>query len=209
MNISRHAVFFLLALALPALAGCGYYFPHVMDGPERVIYMPDWENRTNKLSLDNRIYQSLARWFQKTDAARLTKKREGADYILAGEIQYIDLPSVSWDGVTRSKSTNVKLTVRYVLQEAKTGKLIWEVPGKLYTADYAEERVSAAGDEMALDEIIADLAEDIYIGVLRRLRHQSEGGPELSARTSFEDFEGTKAATEEMGEFEEEPAIAP
>ena len=186
MNISRRAACLLLALALPALAGCGYSFPHVMDGPERVIYMPDWENRTNKLSLDNRIYQSLARWFQKTDAARLTKTREGADYILAGEIQYIDLPSVSWDGVTRSKSINVILVVRYALQDVKTGKLIWEVPGKAYTADYSEERVSAAGDEVALDEIIADMAEDIYIGTLRRIRHQSESGPKPAARSSFE-----------------------
>ena len=199
MKISRRAACLLLALALPALAGCGYYFPHVMDGPERVIYMPDWENRTNKLSLDNRIYQSLARWFQKTDAARITKTREGADYILAGEVQSIDLPSVSWDGVTRSKSINVVLVVRYALQDAKTGKLIWEVPGKLYTADYAEERVSAAGDEQALDEIIGDLAEDIYIGAMRRLRHQSEGGPDMSARSSFEGFNAPEPEVEEFG----------
>ena len=76
----------LLLIALLALAGCGYYFPHVYDGPEQVVYMPDWENRTSKLGLDNRIYQVLARWFQKSEAVQLTKERGGADYILAGGI---------------------------------------------------------------------------------------------------------------------------
>ena len=189
MKISRRAACLLLALALPALAGCGYHFPHVMDGPERVIYMPDWENRTNKLSLDNRIYQAVSRWFQKTDAARITKTRAGADYILGGEITYIFLPSVSWDGMSRAKSINVVLVVRYVLQDAKTGKIVWEVAGKAYSSDYSEDRISAAGDEVALDEIIGDLAEDIYIGTLRRLRHQSEAKLELSEETSFENVE--------------------
>ena len=65
----------LLLIALLAFAGCGYYFPHVYDGPEQVVYMPDWENRTSKLGLDNRIYQVLARWFQKSEAVQLRWKR--------------------------------------------------------------------------------------------------------------------------------------
>ena len=110
-----------IALTLLVLAGCGYYFPHVYEGPEQVVYMPNWENRTNKLGLDSRIYQSLSRWFQKSDAVKLTKERAGANYILAGEIVAIDLPSVSWDGVTRASGINVKLVVRYVLSCSKGG----------------------------------------------------------------------------------------
>ena len=187
MKISRRSCL-LLALALPALAGCGYSFPHVMDGPERVIYMPDWPNRTNKLSLDTRIYQSLARWFQRTDAARITKKREGADYILAGEIQSIYLPSVAWDGVTRAAGINVVLTVRYALQDAKTGRIIWEVPGKSYSCDYAENRAGSVGEEGALEEIIADLAVDLYMGAMRRLRYQSGGGAKHDGEAEAEAF---------------------
>ena len=152
-------------IALLALAGCGYYFPHVYDGPEQVVYMPDWENRTSKLGLDNRIYQVLARWFQKSEAVQLTKERGGADYILAGEIVGIDLPSVSWDGVSRASDVNVKLVVRYVLKDLKSGKIVWEVPSKLYTADYTEKKISAAGDELALREIVDDIAKDIYMGL--------------------------------------------
>lgn len=166
-----------LLIALLALAGCGYYFPHVYDGPEQVVYMPDWENRTSKLGLDNRIYQTLARWFQKSEAVQLTKERGGADYILAGEIVGIDLPSVSWDGVSRASGVNVKLVVRYVLKDLKSGKIVWEVPSKLYTADYTEKKISAAGDELALREIVDDIAEDIYMGTLHRIRRQQAEEP--------------------------------
>ena len=44
--------------------------------------MPTWQNRTNKLGLDMNIYQSLSRWFQKSEAVDLTKEKSGADLIL-------------------------------------------------------------------------------------------------------------------------------
>lgn len=181
MKRSRRALLVCTLLSVFLLAGCGYYFPHVYEGPERVVYMPNWENRTNKLGLDNRIYQSLSRWFQKSEAVALTKERSGADYILAGEIVAIDLPSVSWDGVTRASGINVKLVVRYVLKDLKTGQIVWEVPGKLYTADYTEKRVSASGDEIALREIVDDMSEEIYVGTLHRIRRQMETAPSQPA----------------------------
>ncbi|NLZ17250.1 MAG: hypothetical protein GX087_05900 [Desulfobulbaceae bacterium] len=177
MKRSGRVFLALFLLSAFFLAGCGYYFPHVYDGPERRVYMPNWENRTNKLGLDNRIYQSLARWFQKSDMVMLTKERAGADYILAGEIVAIDLPSVSWDGVTRASGINVKLVVRYVLKDLKSGEIVWEVPGKLYSADYTEARVSASGDEMSLREIVDDMSEEIYVGTLHRIRRQMQAAP--------------------------------
>jgi hypothetical protein len=70
------------------LGGCGYYFPHVYDGPEKSVYMPNWKNRTDKLGIDAVMYQSLSIWFQKSKAIRITKKKETADLILAGEITF-------------------------------------------------------------------------------------------------------------------------
>jgi len=154
------------------LNGCGYYFPHVYNGPAQVVYMPNWQNRTNKLSLDNNIYQALARWFQKSQAIDLTKDKDKADLILSGEILSIDLPSVSWKGVSDATSTKVKLTVRYTLKDMKTGAVLWNVPGKLYTADYQTVTAIASGDDQALGQIIEDLSEDIYIGTLSKIRKQ-------------------------------------
>ena len=98
----------LLLLAL-LVGSCGYYNPHVYSGPARVVYMPNWQNRTNKLGLDNRIYLSMARWFQKSEALDLTKEKGRADLILAGEITSIDLPSVSWDSISNSTGNKVRL----------------------------------------------------------------------------------------------------
>ena len=94
---------------------------------------------------------------------------------MAGDIISIDLPSVSWDGVTRATGINVKLYVRYVLKDLKTGKIVWEVPAKLYTSDYATNRATTSSDEESLKEIVDDMSEDIYLGTLQRLRHENEG----------------------------------
>ena len=153
-------------------SGCGYYFPHVYEGAHRVVYMQTWKNRTNKLGLDMKIYQSLSRWFQKTEAVDLTKEKSGADLILAGEILSIDLPSVSWNSVSDATGTKVQLYVRYALKDLKTGKILWEVPNKLYTADYTVQTATSAADDEALSKIIDDMSEHIYLGVLKKIRKQ-------------------------------------
>ena len=168
--IKTSSTFWVLLLAsLLLLSGCGYYFPHDYQGPPRVIYAATWNNRTNKLNLDMRIYQSLSRWFQKIQSVDLTKEKVGADYVLSGEIISIDLPTVSWSSNTTT-STKVSLYVRYSLKDIKTGKAVWEVNRKLYTADSSVQVATAASDDEALGTIIEDMSEDIYLGVLKKLR---------------------------------------
>ncbi len=162
------------------LGGCGYYFPQVYDGPTRYVYMPTWKNRTNELGLDARIYQSLARWFQKSDAIRITKDKKQADLILAGEILSIDLPSVSWNGDARATSVKVKLNVRYVLKDLKKGKILWEVPNELWTEDYDIRDIGTNAETKALAQIVDDLSERIYLGTLDKLRQENR---QAAART--------------------------
>ena len=163
----------VILLAVLFLSGCGYYFPHVYDGPARVVYMPTWQNRTSKLGLDNKIYQILAHWFQKSPKVTLTKEKTKADLILAGEIISITLPSVSWNGVSDATGTKVQLIVRYVLKDLETGAILWEVPGKLYTADYNVQTVNTTADDMALATIIDEMSEDIYLGTLNKIRKRN------------------------------------
>lgn len=161
----------IVLLCTLLFSGCGYYFPHVYDGPNRVVYMPTWKNRTNELGLDMKIYQSLSLWFQKSETVDLSKEKSGADFALVGEIVSISLPSVSWNSITDSTGTKVSLYVRYSLKDLKTGKILWEVPSKLYTADYSVETTSGA-DDVALAKIIDDMSEDIYLGTLNKIRKQ-------------------------------------
>ena len=103
-------------------------------------------------------------------ALDLTKEKGRADLILAGEITSIDLPSVSWDSISNSTGNKVRLFVRYVLKDLKTGEIIWEEPKKLYTTDYTDRTITTTGEDEALKVIIEDMSEDIYLGVLNKIR---------------------------------------
>ncbi len=155
------------------LGGCGYYFPHIYDGPEKSVYMPNWKNRTSKLGIDAVMYQSLSIWFQKSKAIRITKKKETADLILAGEITFIDLPSVAWDGNARATDVKVRLGLRYVLKDLKNNKILWEVPNDMWTEDFNTLNQSADSEDEALKQIIDDVSEKIYLGTLKKLRERN------------------------------------
>jgi len=135
--------------------------------------MPNWKNRTSQLGLDAKIYQTLARWFQKSKSIILTKNREESDLILAGEIVNIDLPSVSWDANSRTSQAKVQLVVRYILKDIKSDTILWEVPNQVRTEAYSTAGGASAMEERekrALEIIINDMSEQIYIGTLSRLR---------------------------------------
>jgi len=169
-NIS---ILILLVSSLLLVGGCGYYFPSVYDGPTRTIYMPEWKNRTSKLGIDITLYKSLSRWFQQSEAVILTKDKTKADLILAGEIYYIDLPSIAWDGDTVTTDVKIKIGVRYVLKDLETDTILWEVPNEIWTEDYPAHTLSTTAENEALSIIIDDLSERIYIGTLNKIRKEN------------------------------------
>lgn len=180
MKLSVQATRLALLLCLAVfLGGCGYYFPHVYDGPEKFIYMPNWKNKTSNLGLDAKIYQSLSRWFQKSSSLTITKNKEQADFILAGEILSIDLPSVSYGADARAREVKIWLTVRYVLKDLKTGELLWEEPQQILTEAYSVDGGSAAiasNEIEALKLIVDNLSESIYLETMKIIRKQSQTG---------------------------------
>ncbi len=164
----------LLFVAVTILfSGCGYYFPSVYDGPTKTIYMPEWKNRTSKLGIDITLYKTLSRWFQQSEAIILTKDKSKAQLILAGEIVSIDLPSIAWGGDTVTTDVKIRLGVRYVLKDLATGKLLWEVPHEIWTEDYPSRVLSTVAENEALETIIDDLSERIYLGTLNNLRKEN------------------------------------
>lgn len=171
-RISATLLSFLSFLLL--LGGCaGYYFPNVYDGPEVSIYMPTWGNRTDKLGIDSKIYNSLSSWFLKSDKISLTKEKEGADMILAGEIISIHLPSIGWSGAARTTDVKVELILRYVLKDIKSGKILWEEPNQIWTEDYNTVVQQASSEDEAVEHILDDVSEKIYLGTISRIRKMS------------------------------------
>jgi len=167
----------LLILAF-MLGGCGYYFPHVYDGPTQKVYMPNWKNRTSNLELDAKIYQSLSRWFQKSKSIVLTKNIAEADLILAGEFISIDLPSISWGTNANATEVKVRLEVRYILKDLRTEDLLWEVPRELWTEAYSTKggsTIMSNNEREALDQIVSDMSLQIYLGSLEKLRKLNMG----------------------------------
>lgn len=147
------------------LVSCGYYNPYVYSGPEKVIYITNWKNRTSELGLDSDIYQSLVRWFQKSGSIKISKQKEGADLVLAGEIVSISIPSLSYGAGNTTSEIKVKLTVRYILKDLTTGKAVMEVPKELWTEGYlvgASSSETRDNQDEAIKTIIDDLSQKIY-----------------------------------------------
>ena len=164
----RSMLFFLCVFLV--LGGCGYYFPNVYTGPERLVYMPNWKNRTDKLGIDNSMYKSLSAWFQKSEKINLTKNREVADLVLAGEIISIDLPGIGWNTDAQTTDVKVELRLRYVLKDVKTGKILWEVPNDIWTENYNTLTDRADTEDEAVEEILDEVSEKIYLGTLSKIR---------------------------------------
>lgn len=168
----RNIILLSSLLVVFLLASCGYRNPYVYSGPDRDLYITSWHNRTNELLLDAKIYQSLVRWFQKSGSIKVTKQKEGAHLILAGEIVSIDLPSLSYGAGNEATEVKVLLTVRYILKDLETGKVLMEVGNEVWTEEYKVGRSSSESSDnerKALRTIIDDISEKIYIRTLNLL----------------------------------------
>jgi hypothetical protein len=172
-SLRLSSLFLLTALVLTA---CGYHNPYIYSGPEKSIYVTHWKNKTNALQLDTKIYQSLTRWFQKSNSLKITKEKAGADLILAGEVLSIQLPSLSYGSGNNATQVKVMLTVRYILKDIKTDKVLLEVPSETWNQDSLITTSSSAtsdNESKALARIIDDLSEKIYMKALGKIA-QSE-----------------------------------
>jgi hypothetical protein len=161
-------------LFLPS--SCGYHNPYVYNGPELSLYITNWNNRTSELNLDSKIYLSLIKWYQKSGSIKVKREKAGADLILAGEIISINLPSLTYGVNNATTQARVYLTVRYILKNLKTDKIIFEVSRKVLSETYsinADSTVTSDNESKALDKIINDLSEDIYIQTLGKLRRMN------------------------------------
>ncbi len=174
MKIRKLLIPFIFISGL-VLASCGYHNPLVYNGPDRDIYITNWHNRTNELLLDAKIYQSLTRWYQKSGSIKVTKQKEGAQLILAGEIVSIELPSLSYGSDNAATEVRILLTVRYILKDINTGTVLMEVGNEVWTEEYqvgTSSSENSDNEKEALGIIIDDLSEKIYIKTLSILSKQ-------------------------------------
>lgn len=164
--------FFPLIIAACIIASCGYRNPNVYNGPQKVIYITEWKNRTSELGLDSKIYRSLTRWFQKSGSISTVREKAGADLILAGEIVSLELPSLAYGANNITTEVKVRLRVRYILKDIASNKIILEVPDETWLEDYLVSSNSSANldnEKKALDTIIEDISQRIYQRTVAKL----------------------------------------
>ncbi len=156
---------FLSAIVILFLSACGYRNPYVYSGPDKSIYVTTWKNRTSNLQLSADIYQELLKWFQKSGSLRITKAKDGADFILAGEIVSINIPSLAYDAGNTASEVKLTLQVRYIFKDLASGKVLIERGSDIWTQTYTVTGDSAQtrdnADE-ALEKIIEDMSQKIY-----------------------------------------------
>jgi hypothetical protein len=156
---------FLSVVVISFLSACGYRNPYVYSGPEKSIYVTTWKNRTSNLQLSAEIYQEVLKWFQKSGSLKITKSKDGADFILAGEVISIDIPSLAYDAGNTASEVKLKLTVRYIFKDLASGKTLIEKGSETWTQTYTvtgdAAQTSDNADE-ALEKIIEDMSQKIY-----------------------------------------------
>lgn len=155
----------LLLLSFTLVLSCGYRNPNVYTGPDRTIFVKEWNNRTSELGLNSDIYRSLTRWFQQSRSLSVTNAQEGADLILAGEIISIELPSLSYNANNTASEVKVRLRVRYVMKDIASDKIVLQAANELWTEEYlvsGDSAVNIDNEAKALDSIVDDLSKKIY-----------------------------------------------
>jgi hypothetical protein len=154
------------------VTSCGYRNPYIYSGPDRTVYITSWKNRTSELQLDSKIAQSLHEWYHKSDSLKVVNEKKGADLILGGEIVSIDLPSLSYGANNTTREVKLVLNVKYILKDLATGKILFEVPNETRTEEYtvsSDASVTSENEIKALETIIDELAQSIYLNTLAKL----------------------------------------
>ncbi len=158
--------FFVVILGTTLLlGGCGYRNPYVYSGPDKSIYVTTWKNRTSELQLDADIYQALIRWFQKSGSISITKQKEGADLILAGEIISYNLPSLTYGANNAASTVKLRLRVRYILKDLNTDRVLIEQSSEEWIEDFrisSDSALTRDNGNRALETIIENMAQKIY-----------------------------------------------
>lgn len=121
------------------------------------------------------IYQSLVTWYEKSRSITVTKQEGNADLILTGEILSINIPSLAYGANNAAVQVKIYIDVRYLLKDAKTGKVLMEVPRQsLSESYYITSDISSTNDneKKAINLMIDDLSERIYLNTISQLQHQ-------------------------------------
>lgn len=163
----------LIAAIALILSGCGYYNPYLVKGTQPIsLHRSMWSNRTTEIGLDNTLFQAQSDWFRKSPLISMTDSTAGADYTLAGSIDRVTYPEISFGRYQEGTEGRAELTVSFSLEDRKSGQVVWQQNGtsRQQTFYMSQDPMQLqANRTKALQEIADDFAEEIYLHLINTM----------------------------------------
>lgn len=163
-------------IILSLLQSCGYHNPYLKNveqgKPVAVIYMTNWDNRTNELGLENLIFRKTADWLEQSRHLRLTGDKNQADYILTGTILSVDYPATAYSATDVASTLKAIVRSSYQLTQLSSGNTVWKVDESTRQTDYpagTNAVRSQSNKRDALTTIADELGEQIYLRITTTL----------------------------------------
>jgi hypothetical protein len=167
----RGAAAALLALALQAF-GCGYALVgkgSSLPDSIRVIQFTTLENRTQRVQVEQRFSESIARELASRGRFKVQAGSDGADAEMSGTVMAFDLYPVAFDSQGRATDYQVRVTARVALKALPDGKAIWENPAFTFRDNYQFSETAASYADLennAIDRVADRFAQSLVTSML-------------------------------------------
>ena len=162
----------LLAGAVGILSGCGYTLvgkASTLPESIKVVQFVTLENRTPKVSLEQRLSAEIARELASRGRFKVQSTAEGANAVLSGAVSGFDLYPVSFDAQGRATDYQVRVTAQVVLKTVPDGTVLWQNPSYTFRDNY-QFSASAASyvdrENEAIDKVAGRFAQSLVTSLL-------------------------------------------
>ncbi len=172
MTAMKRLLLLFLVMAAVMTAGCGYRFSpggETLDPGIRLVYIDDFENKTNQPYVEIYFRNAFADQFRRTSRFQLAHSKGTADASLRGSINLITMSSLSYTKSDFATEDRVTITVSVVFQDSGR-EIIWRNDSLSGFQDYVIDSNDAAATEqnrrVAIQKLSADMAERAFRSIM-------------------------------------------
>lgn len=162
----------VLAAAVAIVSGCGYTLvgkASTLPESIKVVQFVTLENRTPKVSLEQRLSAEIARELASRGRFKVQSTAEGANAVLSGAVSGFDLYPVSFDSQGRATDYQVRVTAQVILKTIPEGTVLWQNPSYTFRDNY-QFSASAASyvdrENEAIDKVAGRFAQSLVTSLL-------------------------------------------
>ncbi len=164
----------VVAVALAALAGCGY---RVIDGRGGLgvdlesIEIRVFENRTDEPGFEQMLASALIEEFARRDWLTPTESAGSGDLIMAGVVEVVRVLPSSYSSVALPVEDRLELSIDVSVSRAVSDEIIWQHPRLAVSDNFnssPEPNVYESNKEQALRRLSSLISERIHDELFQR-----------------------------------------